>query len=236
MRIEPEFGGASLVMLGNFNPTIFTPAWFALNGILTARQAEAAEVEIVHSQVSSFRVDWLMVRVEQGRFWAETNEAPYIRISDFACRTFGEFLPHTPVSRLGINRMVHFNVGSIATRHRIGRKLAPPQAWGKWGNVLIDGPPEKQGGLVSLSMQKDLPDDRPAGYIQVTVQPSIKIAGSAGIYMLVNDDYQLRDPDKVVGCGEILRILTECFESSIQRSEAIIDGIMALKAEVENAV
>ena len=34
MRIEPEISGVSVVLLGDFNPAIFTPAWFALHGLL----------------------------------------------------------------------------------------------------------------------------------------------------------------------------------------------------------
>ena len=36
MRIEPETSGVSVVVLGTFNPAIFTPAWFELHGVLRA--------------------------------------------------------------------------------------------------------------------------------------------------------------------------------------------------------
>ena len=41
MRIEPEISDVSVVLLGDFNPAIFTPAWFALHGLLPERVADA---------------------------------------------------------------------------------------------------------------------------------------------------------------------------------------------------
>ena len=34
MRIEPEISGVQVVLVGDFNPAIFTPAWFALYRLL----------------------------------------------------------------------------------------------------------------------------------------------------------------------------------------------------------
>ena len=46
MRIAPEITGASLVLLGNFNPSIFVPAWFGWHGLLPEKTVEAAELKI----------------------------------------------------------------------------------------------------------------------------------------------------------------------------------------------
>ena len=37
MRIEPEISGVAVVLLGDFNPAIFTPAWFAMHELLPRR-------------------------------------------------------------------------------------------------------------------------------------------------------------------------------------------------------
>ncbi len=82
---------------------------------------------------------------------------------------------------------------------------------------------------LSLTMQQKTRDARPEGYVQVTVQPSVKIRSNAGIYILVNDHYQVVSPDKSVGCDEILTLLEERFEASIRNSEGIVDQIMSLR-------
>jgi hypothetical protein len=154
MRIEPEIGGVAIVLVGNLNPAIFTPAWFARQGILSAEQADAAEVNIVHPQIAHFKMDWLVVRVEPERFAADTAEAPYTRLLDLVVRTFKEFLPHTPLGKLGINRTVHFSVGSQDNRDRIARMLAPRDPWGEWRPLIDQGEGEKHGGLLSLTTER----------------------------------------------------------------------------------
>ena len=58
----------------------------------------------------------------------------------------------------------------------------------------------KRGGLVSMTMQQNMPEDRPRGFIQTTLQPSLKVRENAGIYMLVNDHYEVENPAEIVGC------------------------------------
>ena len=50
MRIEPEISGVSVVLLGDFNPAIFTPAWFALHDLLPESVADDADLRIAHRQ------------------------------------------------------------------------------------------------------------------------------------------------------------------------------------------
>ena len=59
MRITPEIDGASIAVLGNFNPAIFTPAWFALHGLLPESVATGAELTVAHEQVTEFNAEWL---------------------------------------------------------------------------------------------------------------------------------------------------------------------------------
>ena len=230
MRIAPEIGDVSVVLVGNFNPPIFHPSWFLGNGLIGEQEASAAEIEVIHREITIFRMDWISIRVEQDRFVAETQEAPFIRLSDLVVRTFKEFLIHTPVRMLGINRRVHFSVGDEETRNRIGKTLAPHEPWGEWGKHIEGGDLQKRGGLRSLVMeQKDL-DDRSKGYIRSKIEPSSKLdPKSNGIFMEINDHYEVEDPDGLSGCDEIIGILEKQFDVSIRRSEWIIDQIMALR-------
>ena len=43
MRIEPEISGVQIVLVGDFNPAIFTPAWFALYRLLPESVASSAK-------------------------------------------------------------------------------------------------------------------------------------------------------------------------------------------------
>jgi len=229
MHIPSEIGDVSIVLLGNFNPRIFHPSWFVRSGLFTEKEGEVAQIDVIHPTISQFRMEWLAVRVEQNRFTAETQEAPFVRLADLVVRTFKEFLIHTPIGMLGINRNVHFSVGDEATRNRIGKMLAPHEPWGEWAKQIEGSVPEKRGGVRSLSMeQRDL-DDRKKGHLLIKVEPSAKLDPQIGIFAAVNDHYEIDDPNNPVGCGEIIETLEKQFDKSIQRSEWLIDRVMVLK-------
>jgi hypothetical protein len=190
LLIEPEFSSASVVVVGNLNPTIFTPDWFLRHGLISEGERDGSTVGVIHSQLAQFRTEWFELVVEQEKFIITTEQAPRIRIFDVALRVFGEFLIHTPLRSLGINRVVHFRVADWTTRDKIGWTLAPPEAWGEWAPAIKDGEGPKHGGMTSVTMQQRNLDDRPAGYISATVQPSNLIEAGLGVFVSINDHYQ----------------------------------------------
>jgi hypothetical protein len=228
MRIEPEISGVSIVLVGSFNPPIFHPEWFSKHSLISEKEREAAAVAIIHREIAMFRMEWLSINVKPDRFVAETQEGPFIRLSDFVVKTFKDLLHHTPIRMMGINRQVHFSVENEAVRNRIGKMLAPHGPWGEWGENIEGKSPKERGGMTSLSMlQKDL-DDRKCGYIKAKVEPSTKI-GDFGIYMEVNDHYEVGGTAQNQDCEEMMTILEQQFDKSLKRSEWIIDQIMSLK-------
>ena len=233
MRIEPENNNVSIVLVGSLNAAIFHPSWFVANNILTNVDIENAEVEIIHRDIAIFKVgDWLRIQVEPNRFIAETTEPPFVRLHDLVVRTFREALVHTPINKLGINRLVHFGVGDEETRDKIGKKLAPQEAWGEWASDIAGTGKNKHGGMVSLSMRQNDGDDREIGYIEAKIEPSPLIKNRAGIMINVNDHYEIPKDDSLAGPIPIMDILEKQFDKSIRRSEWIIDQIMDLKGKV----
>ncbi len=232
MRIEPEIDGAAVVLVGNFNPTIFTPAWFALHGLLPEDAADNADLTVAHQQVVMFNVDWFRLEVTADRFHVETTQAPHIRIHDLVVRVFKEHLHHTPLTAFGINRNVHFQVESPAIRDHLGRTLAPVEPWGHWGREL--GLDDEHGGMTSLTMTQIDPEGRPAGgRINVTVEPSQRVGkGRTGVYVGINDHYAIghSEPGTV---GRTMELFEASFVASLHRSEQIIDHIMSLATNPE---
>jgi len=231
MIIQPEISSVTIVLVGSLNPRIFTPDWFARQELLSVGEAEAAEVEILHEDISAFRAEWFSLRVEQKRFVAETLHAPHIRLCDLVIRTFRERLPHTPLGLLGINRRVHFDFGSFEVRDRVGSLLAPKDPWGEWGPHVSGGSDLKtHGGLISLTMEQRDIKDRPAKRVRAKIEPSTKVGqGRSGVFMEINDHYEINDPNNPVGADDIILILEHNFEASIRNSDWIINQIMKLK-------
>ncbi len=44
----------NIVVLGKFNPSIFHPAWFAAQNLIRTKEADAANIQIVHPEASFF--------------------------------------------------------------------------------------------------------------------------------------------------------------------------------------
>ena len=231
MRIVPEITGASLVLLGNFNPSIFTPAWFGWHDLLPEKTVEVAELKIAQPQITAFRADWLELNTVIERFSLSTNQPPIVRLRDLGIRIFRERLPHTPLHSMGINRQVHFLVDSSDERDRIGRLLAPVEPWGDWGRQLQ--PDGQHGGMTSLTMtQVNIEGRTPGGLTNVTVQPSSRVGqDGTGVYVEVNDHYTVEDRNSKSATSDIIELLENEFEESLLRSEQIIDSLMSLREQ-----
>ena len=188
-----------------------------------------ADLQVAHRQVTVFSTEWFSLQVTSDRFSIETLQAPYIRLRDLTARLFKEYLSHTPLNAFGINRNVHFQVQSLTARDRIGRTLAPVEPWGTWGHELgLDG---NRGGMTSLTMTKGYPEGRPTGgCINVKVEPSNRIGqGRLGVYVEVNDHYANDGTDPGAGV-RLIGLLEDNFDTSISRSDRIIDHVMSLAA------
>ena len=232
MRIEPEISGVQIVVLGQFNPAIFAPAWFALNGLLREGVTTNAQVQVIHPQVADFTADWLHLKVMSERFEVTTQQAPYERLRDLVVRVFSECLHHTPVTAFGINRNVHFLVRDAGARNVIGMALAPLEPWGPWREQLeLDG---KHGGMTGVRMSQFRPAGRyEGGQINVAVEPSVQVGeGRKGVYVGVNDHF-VTDQQGEHSARRLMTVLAEEFTRSIARSDGIIDHIMSL-AEPED--
>ena len=227
MRIEPEISSVSVILLGDFNPAIFTPAWFALHDLLPKGAAESADLNVAHPQTTSFTADWLQLNVLVDQFSAETRQAPHIRLCDLVVRVFGEHLFHTPLRALGINRQVHFRVRDSSARDRIGRTLAPVDAWGAWGAEL--GESGRHGGMTSVTMtQVNIPGRSPDDKINITVEPSNRVGVDVdGVYARVNDHYAVTRTEGRPA-DHLMDVLERNFESSLRRGESLIDQVMSL--------
>jgi hypothetical protein len=230
MHIEPEIGGVSIVLLGSFNPKIFQPYWMANYGLISASEAEIADVAVIHPEITAFMIeDLFTLQVNPTRFSIERNVAPLVLICDLVTRLFIDLLPHVPIHQMGINRTVHFHLGQ-EQRERIGLMLAPREPWGEWGKEVSSGEGLKHGGLQSLALIQRNVSDRPAGWIQTRIEPSLKIGhGQTGIFMEVNDHYELTDASQTSSPEAMMKLLVKIFDKSIRRSEEIIDQIMSLK-------
>jgi hypothetical protein len=204
---------------------------FLRHDLLTVTDVDAADVHLAHAELVQWKSEWFELQIEQNRIVFATTQQPFVRLRDLVVRLFKEAAPDSPLAMLGINRDVHFKVASTDIRDRIGKALAPWDVWGDWAQKLEGTDAKKHGGLTNLQMvQRDLDDGRPSGHVQVTVQPSVRVKLPAvGIYVQVNDHYEIADTSKPKDSQEVVEFLAANFDKAVERADALIERVMSLK-------
>lgn len=212
---KPDAKSATIVLVGNFNPSIFHPQWFAAHDVVSQNEADQeAEVEITTQQASVFSITLGRVQVTAQQFVITgRNPALFKMLNDFVVKTFG-ILTHTPVHAMGINLDQKWISDDERWHRAFGDRIAPKNKWDFM----------KRPGLRDIVMEdQDRPDEH-TGYIQARIR-SLREKPLA-ILISVNDHYEIQDYKNSMGASPVLDILRTSWDASIQRSESIIKNII----------
>lgn len=215
---------ASIVMLGKFNPAIFTPAWFAKNDLFSDAELRATQLGIAHNSITQFVMEWLTVEVQPNRFLLQTASDPFLRILDMTTHIFGQLLPHSHIIQLGINYGEEFILDDWKRRHALGRALAPLEPWGEWANKLNKADYEATGGMISLVMREQY-EPQSIGFRRVEVEPSEENAPGRGVSVKVNDHRNVVGDRAQEDTTIAMKILRDDFESSIAQSKWVVNEL-----------
>ena len=196
MKRNAEILRLDIVLLGDFNPKIFSPTWFSSYDIIGQTEAQDANVEVIHKDVAIFNLDWFRLQVTRDRFSIFTEQEAYFeKILDLVHHTFTH-LTHTPVRALGLNWGGHYMMDSIDEWHQFGHFMAPQQPW---ENIF------KDSAMLRLEItEKNHPTDLASGKVQIRIEPSKPV--QPGIFINVNDHYEFEEPKKIVGCSQIISL------------------------------
>lgn len=206
--MEPEISGVAAVVLGSFNPQGFQPHWFAANDLMPKDEADGAEIDVIIPDVASFNAGPLNLNVARTRFHVGTTSATsFDVVRDLAYGTF-ELLNHSPVSAIGLNRQFHFKMPDEEAWHATGFRLIPRENF----DAVLDPP-----GMEHLRMQGSRPDSDRPGLVRITIQPSARVTN--GVYVEVNDHFDLAGDDDGARMVNMLDLLRDEWEISMERSE-----------------
>lgn len=214
MGFESEIDAASIVLVGDFNPPIFHPDWFRSHGLIRDSEADAAQKRdnfVIAGKLANFKAGPFELQVTQDRFMARVADSPnFPLLRDLAVGTFG-LLEHTPVRLLGLNRMIHYSLGSEEQWHEVGDTLAPKDPW----NGVMEEP-----GMMNVHMQGPGRVDF-AEHFRVKIQPSRQTAH--GVYFDCNEQYNaelLTDDEAVtLPAGEFVDIIDREWEEALEHEE-----------------
>lgn len=186
MKLEQQ--AHSMVVVGNMNPTIFHPLWFANEGLISDIEATDAAIEIIHPDVAGFKTEWLEIQVTRDRFIAKTKMDAYFEpLRDLVFSTF-QLLSHTPVKAMGINFEFHVSIRQEKREKLIGR-LSNNEFW----NQL-----ELNPSFEALVIRLDKNDDRYVErFLRAKIQPSLlPQKEKEGLFFDLNHHFQfVRAPE-----------------------------------------
>ena len=227
MLITPEISACSIVMLGEFNPAIFHPAWLKANSIEHNIDDEVVSIDIVHRDVSIFRIDTRFYNVQLDRFSLETTTAPWVQVLDITRLIFEEFLLHTPIRAFGVNRYVHLPMKNPEARTKLMRRLAPLEPWGELGQQISASDAGLPNGLASLTMTRTKEGMRNTLIsTNIKIEPSVRIKGNHGLFVEVNHHHHLPQVEPGSGSMSAIALLCDVFDEELREAEQIVDTIV----------
>jgi hypothetical protein len=214
--LKTELEAFAIVLIGSFNPPIYQPEWFARMGLIREEEAKNAKIDVVHADIASALIGSIKIQVRSDRFTATTlNAADYETLRDLVVGTF-KTLPHTPIRLMGLNFDAHYRLSSLEAWHALGDRLAPKGMW----SAILDKP-----GMGSLMIEGRRRDNR-KGYVRVKVEPSMRIKDGVGVFVNVNDHYEVPDHKPEDGCGAIIDTLIQTWDYSLKQGRLICESIV----------
>jgi len=207
----------TLVFLGDFNPILFQPLWFAEKKLIMEGEAQQADIEILHPNLTKFKLDWVEFEINPGRLEMKISKEPFFEPARDLIVGIFKYLKGTPIRSLGINHTKNFSVPTREMYYDFGNKLVPLALWSNF----MDDP---RVNIVEI-LEKPRKDKLP-GMIRVRITPTLPHLNiQFGVSMNVNDHYQLEEGRKDRE-GEILNTLVMQWDYSKTRSDEIVDSLL----------
>ena len=222
--------GASIVLLGAFNPAIIQPEWLATTQLISredaARVADRNEMEIVSPQVSSFSVGSMSLQVTQDRFTARAaDSAAFEHLKNLVVGVF-RTLEHTPMSAMGILWRGHYPLGSEENWHALGDALAPKDEWKK---VLSSPIREGTPGLRTIIIEGTR-EQSSAKWIRVRVEPSARV--QHGAYVELHEEYGYEDQEPTAEvAASLIRDLDDVWAGFLRDAGQIAETLLGAFTE-----
>lgn len=203
-----------LVFLGDFNPAIFQPFWFASKGLLGEDEAENAQVEVVFNELSRFQVGgWLMVEVTRSRCEFKTMKRPYfLPMKDLVVNVF-QILSETPIKAVGINNVYDLSLKNEDDYFHFGDALAPLSNW----SGILHSP-----RLFHLEIIENQENDLLRRVNIMPTDPNLKV--NFGVNISINHHFTL--PDKSTG-SMIADLVEDKSECCATNSKKLVSDILA---------
>lgn len=203
----------SFVVMGDFNPAILHPSWFASQGLIKHGEAVEAKIDVVHKEVASWSIEWLRVYSDGDRLQLVTEQEPFaLPLRDLVMGVL-TLLEHTPVRALGINFAGYYQFSDRHSYDRFGHELVPKARWG----ALTD--PRTQKAMVT-----SVHSDGRSGATNVAVAASERFLLSARISS--NDHTDCPRDELASGAMWAVRNVKDNWVACKERFERVVESLI----------
>lgn len=231
MTYKADIFTASIVVLGNFNPAIFSPDWLARNNLIgegdatVAREGRTGKQPLISHQVTNIDTEWFTLQVLDSKFSLTSKGVLNPALKDLAIGIF-QLVPHTPVIAIGLNFIGQFKLNTVEEQHKIGDVFAPKDVW----NTLY--PDDFYAGLENLtiriqhgSREEGAPDTNDEKRILLHRSSNFK----SGIALSLNDHRDLTEgtDDSLSPAERLVEIVEDQWDAVWKDSERVFNQIIS---------
>ena len=229
MAATLETFASSIVVVGTFNPPIFTPDWLEHNKLVGSDDADKArqsENIVITRQLARFETDWFVLQITDQQFSLTSKGPLNPAISDLAIGSLS-LVSHTPIKALGLNFLAHYKMGTIDEYHKIGDALAPKEVW----NALFPGENQSAGLLdVTIVIEPARRGTIPTSSDRkrLTVQPS-NMVKPGGIFLSYNDHHGVEGTDSAPtkSAEWCVDLIEKQWQSVWEDAKRVFEGVLA---------
>lgn len=212
----------TIVAVGNFNPSIFQPMWFASEDLIRKQEAEAANIEVIREEGTVFSLEWVHIQVTHNRLTIRLLQNGFEEaLKDLSLSIF-KLLPHTPATFLGLNYEYTYSLASTDAWHALGDKLVPKEDI--WNTFL----PKPGMSSVQVTSHREGDPDQKTGKVAVRISPTSNC--NNGISLAVNNHFVINPSgeDKMASFKDAYELFSNNWESSCKMAEEIYERVSAL--------
>ena len=203
-----EIKNLSIVLVGNFNPSIIQPHWLASKGLIREEEANEAKIDLIHNEYACFNLDWARIEIWLDKFAISTTREPYFEIIRDLCIGIFSALKETPVKAIGINTTSHLRQLTKKQYSDLGDKLVPFANWD-----FLNSP-----RVLTVEMLDNTIEGRD-GFRRIIIQPSDKLNDT--IMFNINDHYNFED--KTAINNQLITLFNNHWHTSLEESDKIIE-------------
>ena len=225
MKKEAEVRDYSIVLVGVFNPLMFSPDWFKKYNIISdddydlITNSNSNNEIIITPAITNIKTEKFSFNANPSRIQIRIEKEPLDNLKTIA-RSILSQLGGSTISAYGLNMGSHYKINDIHEFQTIADNLTPKKYWAKFLKENTTGD-ERNGGLLTLKMVNNKEDA--SGYVILELSRSNLY--KTGYYFACNDhtNVDIKTKDAMDVCNEIECKFLDTYNLLKQLSDDIIN-------------